>query len=136
MVGAENEEMSSQQFGWASSDPEGKQHTTGFIMRQGLDTELIGKGKRRLKGLFEGDIIQKALSGISEELDLGPMASKGSVAGVMKCLSKSVNYNDPGVETVTFENFKYLFLVCVMMFLVSFIVLVLEVFMALERFVK
>ena len=59
--------MSSEVFGWLSSDPEGKQHTTGFIMRQGLDTELITKGKRRLKGLFEGNIVAKTISTLFEK---------------------------------------------------------------------
>ena len=119
--------MSPRTYGWLASDPEGKQHTQGLIMRQGLDSDLIIKGQRRLKGLFEGDMIVKAIARLLEVLDFGPVTSGiSTVSEVMKCISKQVNFNRPEVETVNVRNFKYLALVCVLLFIISFTVLVVE----------
>lgn len=48
-------------YGWLSSDPDGKQHQTGIIIRQGLNTDLIKKGKKKVRGLFEGHIFLTGL---------------------------------------------------------------------------
>ena len=119
--------MFSRMFAWIPSDPEGKQHTTGLIMRQGLKSDLIKKGKRRLRGLFEGDIIKIVITDLSDAMDFGPiMQGTASMSEIMKCLSKTVNYNHPEVDTVNPSNFRYLALIYALLFLLAFVVLVLE----------
>ena len=118
----------SRMFTWTSSDPEGKQHTTGLIMRQGLKSDLIRKGKRRLRGLFEGDIIKKLIAHVADTVDYGPiMEGTASISEIMKCLSKTVNYNHPKVENANPSNFRYLGLIYAFFFFIAFIVLVLEI---------
>ena len=96
-----------------STDPQGKQHMTGFIMRQGLDNELIRKGKRRMKGLTEGEIQVKAIDESLYEADYGPMTEgQASFSEILKCMSTTVNYNQPEVERVNLRNFRFLALVC------------------------
>ena len=114
-------------FAWMSIDPEGKQHSTGMIMRQGIDKALVKKGKRRGRAMFEGQFIHKFISETADNLDFGPiMEGTASVADIEKCMSKQVNYNQPEVETVSFENFKYLYTFCIIFLIVSFAVLFLE----------
>ena len=115
-------------YGWLSSDPEGKQHKTGLIIRQGLNTELIIKGRRRLRGLFEGDVILKGFWKCVDNADLGPLTDGvARVTDVQKCIAKTVNYKEPeNIEQVNVENLKYLNLVCLALVLCSFTVLVLE----------
>ena len=115
-------------YGWLASDPKGKQHTQGLIIRQGLNSDLIIKGQRRLKGLFEGDIIVKAIARSLEVLDFGPLSAGNlsTISEVMRCISKQVNFNCPEVETVNVKNFRYLALVCVLLFFISFTVLIVE----------
>ena len=118
----------SRMFAWISSDPEGKQHTTGLIMRQGLKSDLIKKGKRKLRGLFEGDIIKKVIADIADTLDFGPMSEgTASISQIMKCMSNTVNYNQPEVEKVNPSNFRYLAFIYVLHFLVAFVILVLQI---------
>ena len=80
-------------YGWLSSDPEGKQHTRGLIMRQGLNDELIIKGKRRLKGLFEESLHHRALEDSFGSMDLGPMMAQTSYSNIRKCMLKQLHYN-------------------------------------------
>ena len=120
--------MLSRMFAWIPSDPEGKQHTTGLIMRQGLKSDLIRKGKRRLRGLFEGDVIKKVIADVADTMDFGPLTEgAASMSEIMKCLSKTVNYNHPEVEKVNPSNFRYLGLIYALLFIVAFVVLFLEI---------
>ena len=60
-------------------------------------------------------------------MDNKPVAERTAViAETMKCMSKSVNYDQPEVEKVVLSNFKYLFLVCAILFIVSLTVLFFE----------
>ena len=114
-------------YAWQASDPEGRQHTTGIILRQGINTDLIFKGRRRSKRLFEQGMIHKLISEIVEGVDFGPiLEGTTSVAEIMKCTSKQVNYNEPEVERVNVENFQYLNLVCVLLFILSVTILIIE----------
>ena len=113
-------------YGWSSSDPEGKQHTSGLIMRQGLITELVIKGQKRLKGLFEGSLIHQVLEDSVGSMDFSIM-QRASYSNIRECMSKEVHYNQPQVEKVNVMNFKYLALICMLLFLVSFAVLVVEI---------
>ena len=114
-------------YAWQASDPEGRQHTTGMIMRQGMKTDLVFKGKQKARRLFEQGMTHKIISETVEGVDLGPMLEgSGSVAEIMKCTSKEVNYNQPEVEEVNIENLKYLNLVCVLLFILSFTILIVE----------
>ena len=114
-------------YAWQANDPEGRQHTSGIIVRRDLKTDLVFTGKRRSKWLFEQGMAQKLVSESIEGLDLGPMMEgTGSVAEIMKCTSKQVNYNQPEIETVTVENFKYLYWVCVFCINLSLAVLFFE----------
>ena len=112
-------------YAWQASDPKGRQHTTGIIIRQGMKTDLVFKGKQRSKRLFEQGMIHKIISESFEGVDLGPMLEgTTSVAEIMKCTSKEVNYNEPEIDGVNIENFKYLNLVCVLLFILSFTILI------------
>lgn len=116
-------------FTWLSSDPEGKEHTEGPIMRQDLKTLLITKGKRRLRGIFESGVAKFSSSEGMENLDLGPMFSGNSDhSSFLKCMSDTVNYNSVKVERVNTENFRYFNLLCVLMFIVAFIALSFETY--------
>lgn len=55
-----------------------------------------------------------------------PLFSKGSAAGLQKCMPKTVNFDHSGVEVVKLKNFKYLFIICIVLALVSFVVLFVE----------
>ena len=112
---------------WSSSDPKGIQKTVGLIMRQGIKNDLINKGLRRLRGVFEGGLYPKALSVSMDAVEIGRMfEGTVSVADMVKCASKTVNFNRPEVKTACIANFRYLVLFCVILLLVSFTVLVLE----------
>ena len=120
--------MLSRMFFWIPNDPEGKQHTTGLILRQGLKSDLIRKGKRRLRGLFEGDVIKKLIADVIDTIDFGPMSEgTASISEIMKCMSKTVNYNHPEVEKVNPRNFRYLALLCAFLFFKALIALVSEI---------
>ena len=111
-----------------ASDPEGRQHTVGIIIRQGMKTDLVFKEKQRCKRLFEQGMTHKLISDSAAGLDFGMSMLEGtaSVVEIMKCTSKEVNYNQPEVEGVNIENLKYLNLVCVLLFILSFTILVVE----------
>ena len=112
---------------WRSSDPESKQHSTGMIMRQGMNTELVAKVKRKLRELFEGGMLAKAVANAVQMLDFGPLIEGvPTLSEKMKCLSKQVNYNQLEVETVGVSYFKLLFVVSVVFLVISFVVLFLE----------
>ena len=113
-------------YAWTSSDPESKIHTRGIIMRQGLETPLITRGVRRLRGLFEGDIPKIAIHKGMDSVDLGSIFSGTDYSDRLKCLSKTVNYNEVKVERVVVENFKCLYLLCLFMMTASAIVLLFE----------
>ena len=113
-------------YGWLSSDPEGKQHTNGLIIRQGLNTQLIIKEQRRLKGFFEGSLSHQTFKDSVGGFDLGPIMAKTSYSNIRECMSKQVHYNQPQVETVNVMNFKYLILICVLLFILSYVVLFVE----------
>ena len=83
---------------WLSSDPEGKQHTNGLIIRQGLNTQLIIKGQRRLKGVFEGSLLHQTFKDSVGGFDLGPIMAGTSYSNIRECMSKQVHYNHPKVE--------------------------------------
>ena len=85
-------------YGWSSSDPEGKQHTNGLIMRQGLIDELIIKGQRRLKGLFKGSLHYEALEDPFGGMDWGLLTAQTSYSNIRECMSKQVHYNQPRVQ--------------------------------------
>ena len=55
-------------------------------MRQGLNTDLIIKGQRRLKGLFEGDMILKAVARSLELIDFGPSLMQGFLSPIVLLL--------------------------------------------------
>ena len=100
--------MESPTYLWMTNDPLGKIHTSSLIMRQGLQTNLIIKGKRRLRGLFEGDMLLMIVSKAATTIDLGPMMNgQHNFAKTVKCMWKSVNYHQPKVERVNVINFKY-----------------------------
>ena len=121
--------MLGQTYSWISSDPEGKQHTMGLIMRQGLHTELIRKGKRRLKAMVEEGVFSKYISELQNRLHFGPMMEgKSSFSEVRKCMSKQIVFNNPKVETVSVMNFQVLILACLLLFVLSFVVLIIERF--------
>ena len=114
-------------FSWVSSDPEGTIHSTGLIMRQGMKSDRIRKGKRRLKGLYEGGISHKAIEQSLDGMDFSSVSDESaSFYDILKCMSKSVNYNEVEVEKVTVMNFKYPLLVCIFIFMTSFSVLFFE----------
>ena len=114
-------------YAWVSSDPEGMQHTTGFITRQGIKDNLIMKGVKVFARIFEAGIALKVISDSFENMDLGPMMEiAADYSEIMKCMSKQVNYNHPEVERVSFKNFVYLNVVCSALLLTAFLVLVSE----------
>ena len=114
-------------YGWISSDPEGIQHTTGFITRQEIKDDLIMKGVRVLGRIFEAGIAPKVISDSFESINLGPlMEGAADYSDIMKCMSKQVNYNHPEVETASLKNFVYLNVACSLLFLTAFVVLVIE----------
>ena len=114
-------------YSWLSSDPEGMQHTTGFITRQRIKNNLIMKGVRVVGRIFEGGIALKVISDLFENMELVPMMEiAADYSEIMKCMSKQVNYNHPEVERVSFKNFVYLNVVCSLLFLIAFLVLVSE----------
>ena len=114
-------------YGWQSSDPEGMQHTMGFIIRQGIKNDLIMKGVRGLGRIFEGGFEPKVISDSFESVDMGPiMEGAADYSEIMKCMSKKVNYNHPEVETASLKNFVYLNVICSLLFLTAFVVLVIE----------
>ena len=123
-------------YGWIASDPKGKQHTMGFIIRQGLNNDLIKKGKRRLKGFFEGSIFDKALSESVAGVDVGSMFDGIRHSNIRKCLSKTVNFNHPEVEKVNVRNFKYLAGMCLLFLLVSLTTFIGEILHAKRRQTK
>ena len=114
-------------YTWVSSDPEGMQHPIGLIMRQGINTDLIIKGQKRLRRLFEGGVFFIAMYELMDEISFGPI-TEGSVSvyEIRKCMSKQLIYHQHEVERVNVRNFRYLSLVCVLLFLVAFAVLLLE----------
>ena len=114
-------------YSWLSSDPEGIQHTTGFITRQGIKDYLIMKGVRVVGQIFEAGILPKVISDSFESIDMGPMI-KGAAdySEIMKCMSKQVNYNQHEVERVSLKNFVYLNVVCSFLFVAAFLVLAIE----------
>lgn len=114
-------------YTWVSSDPEGMQHAIGLIMRQRMQSDLVIKGRKRLKILFEGGVFHKAFYESMDEISLGPMM-EGHVSfyDIRKCMSKQVNYNQAQVERVSARNFKLLALICVILLLLSFFVLFFE----------
>ena len=114
-------------YGWLSSDPESMKHTTGFITKQGIKDDLIMKGVRVLGRIFEAGIAPRVISDTFESMDFGPlMEGAADYSEIMKCMSKQVNYNHPEVERVSFKNFKYLNVVCGLLFVTAFLVLVVE----------
>ena len=116
-------------YSWVSSDPENKHQTQGLIMRQGLTTPLITKGLRRIKALFEGDIIKKPMAEGISRVDLHRLhPGKTNYSSILICMSDTVQYNSVEVERIKTENFKYLNLVCVIMLICAFIVLTLEIY--------
>ena len=115
--------MLGETYGWITSDPEGKQQTQGFILRQGLKNDLIIKGQRKLKRIFEGSLFSKTYSDSFGGFDMGPMLAGTSYSNIRECMSKEVHYNQPEVETVNVRNFKYLALICMLLIIVSFVVL-------------
>ena len=117
----------SKRYAWISSDPEGKQHTTGMIRRQGIEKPFLKKGTRRARAIFEGGISCKETSASIEKIDVGPMMEgTASVAEIEKCLSKQINYNQPEVEKVVPENFRYLIWLSVVLLFVSLAVFFFE----------
>ena len=99
-------------YGWLSSDPKGKEHLMGVIMRQGLKTDVIIRGKKRVRRLFEGRLILEGVEKSLSNLDFGPMAQgMSTISQTMKCMSKLVNYDHPQVENVVLSNFRCLVLV-------------------------
>ena len=54
---------------------------------------------------------------------MGPMMTGTNYSNIRECMSKQVHYNQPEVETVSLNNFRFLFLVCVLLLIASFIVL-------------
>ena len=104
------------------------QHTTGIITRQGIKDNLIIRALGRIFGrIFEGGILPKIISDSFESMDLGPIVTGAAdYSEIMKCMSKQVNYNHPEVERVSFKNFVYLNIVCSLLFLIAFLVLVIE----------
>ena len=119
--------MIPQTYLWSSSDPESKQHTTGFIFRQRINTKLVTKAKRKMKSLFESNLLARGVTKALQMVDFGPMVEGVStISPKMKCLSKQVNYNQPEVETVGVDNFKLLFVVSLVFLIISFVVLFLE----------
>ena len=115
-------------YGWLSSDPEGKQHTNGLIIRQGLNTQLIIKGQRRLKGVFEGSLLHHAFESSVKSMNLGSLMAGTSYFNIRECMSKQVHYNHPKVETVNVNNLRLLLFICLLLLIVSFVVLVVELF--------
>ena len=116
-------------YGWISSDPEGKQHTRGILMRHELKTPLIIKGLRRLKGLIEGDILSQGLEkgmDIKNDDKLSMFSDETSFYDTLKCLSKEVIYNSQKVDVVTLKNFRLLWQFVLIMFAFSYIVLIFE----------
>ena len=110
-------------FARMSHDPEGKQHTMGIVLRRGI---YDSKAHRRLRGLFEGNVIWEAVAKGSESFELGPMVQAGSISKIMKCMSKSVNYNQHEIEQANLQNFRYLFVVFFVMLIIAFAILFLE----------
>ena len=116
-------------YSWVSSDPERKRHSQGLIMRQGLTTPLITKGVRRTRRLFEADIIKISMAeGMSNAGLRLKSSEKTDDYSILKCMSDTVQYNSVEVERVNTENFRYLYLLCVLMFICAFIVLSLEIY--------
>ena len=77
---------------WLSSDPQGKMHARGAVIRRGLSTPLITKGQRRLRGFFEGDIPRQLEIESMNSIDFGPMfEGKADYSSILKCLSDTVN---------------------------------------------
>ena len=110
-------------YGWIASDPEGKQHTQGLIIRQGLKNDLVIRGRRKFKGFFEGSLFSKTFAESLRLMDFGPMMAATNYTSIRECMSKEIHYNQPKVEAVTVMNFKYLALICVLLGIVSFGVL-------------
>ena len=93
-----------------------------------MKSDLIKKGKRRLRGLFEGDVIKKLIADVIDTIDFGHLSEgTASISEITKCMSKTVNYNQAEVEQVNPKNFRYLALVYAILVLVAFIVFVLEI---------
>ena len=114
-------------YSWLSSDPEGMQHTTGFITRQGIKDDLIMKGVRVLGRIFEAGIPPKVISDSFANQDSGPLMEEAAhYFEIMKCMSKQVNYNQHEVERVSVKNFEYLNAVCSLLFVAAFLVLGIE----------
>ena len=110
-----------------SSDPEGKQHTEGFIMRQGLKTDRIRKGIMVSQRIFDTGFQLKDISESFRDTDVGSlMTSPPNVTEMIKCLSDQVIFNEEQVETVVVQNFKFLTLICVLLLLLALSVLFLE----------
>lgn len=108
-------------------DPEGSQHTIGLIMRQGLTSDLITKGIRRLQTTFERAVTPKIISESLAGFDCGPFCQGTSnISEAIKCMSKQVNYNQAEIDAVNVLNFMYLIVLCGLLFLISFAVLILE----------
>ena len=110
-----------------SSDLEGKQHTEGFIMRQGLKTDRIRKGIMVSQRIFDTGFQLKDISESFRDTDVGSlMTSPPNVTEMIKCLSDQVIFNEEQVETVVVQNFKFLTLICVLLLLLALSVLFLE----------
>lgn len=102
-------------------------------MRQGINTELIRKGRQKLRGLFEGDMLLLIISKAGQSLDFGSMMEFASVSERIKCLLKTVNYKEHVVEKVNVQNFKYLLGVYYLLVLVSYTAFYLNMFTKLWK---
>ena len=81
-------------YSWVSSDPEGKHHTRGLIMRQGLTTPLITKGLRRTRRLFEADIIKIPMAEAISNVELrGVFSGNSEFYSILKCMSDTIQSN-------------------------------------------
>ena len=81
-------------YSWMSSDPAGKHHTTGLIMRQGLTTPLITKGLRRTRRLFEADIIRKPIAEAISNVTLpSQFTGKTDPYSILICMSDTIQSN-------------------------------------------
>ena len=112
-------------YSWLASDPEGKQQTRGIIIRQGLRTPLFMKGQRRLRGLFEGDILSIGFT-MGMDKYIHDLFGKDDFYETLKCLSNEVQYNAVKVDVVTLQNFRHLFLIVVFTLIVALFVLIYE----------
>lgn len=96
-------------------------------MRRELNTPLITKGLRRLRGLSKGGISKTSIAKGIATFDAGPLFGDSHDPNeVLTCFAKTINHNPVQVEKVHVANFQNLAGLCVLTFIVSFVVLILE----------